>query len=152
MTIIAAKLTEGIAADRLIQWDSGPSFHTCKIHRLANGGFVGIAGDLESGLRFVAWREECLRTAKSRKNPPETPSIPDDEDFDALEIQPGRLFLWGRRFVPIGLTDHCYAIGAGADIAVHAMRRGGSPAKAVDAAIKFMRQGSTESDWYQIVP
>lgn len=150
MTIIAATLA-GMAGDRIISWSSNVDFNTTKIHRVGDR-IIGLAGDFESALLFLEWRRKSLERPKV---PIARPSIDEkeaDHDFDALELGPDGLWLWGKRLVPIQVLENCYAIGNGSEIAIHHMRTGKPPVKAVEAALRFNKRAVGTVDYLELNP
>lgn len=150
MTIIAATL-EGMAADRIISWPSNVDFNTEKIHRVGDR-IVGLSGDFESGLLFLEWRRKTLEKPRTPIARPSIDETEEDHDFDALELGPDGLWLWGMRLVPIRVLESCYAIGNGSEIAIHHMRTGKSPIKAVEAALRFNKRAVGTVDYLELKP
>lgn len=151
MTIIAATLG-GMAGDRIITWPSNVDFNTHKIHRVGDNRIVGLAGDFESGLLFLEWRRKTLERPRTPVPRPPIDETKEDHDFDALELGHDGLWLWGMRLVPIQVVESCYAIGNGSEIAIHHMRTGKSPVKAVEAALRFNKRAVGTVDYLELKP
>lgn len=121
MTTIA---TDGksMAGDGLIvnAGDMICGFNTVKVHRLDDGGIVGIAGDASLALAFVAWL-----------NGGTEPTV---EEVDALHITAdGALLYYHNTGAPVPCEAPA-AIGTGTKLAMGAMLAGSDPAKAVEIA------------------
>jgi len=125
VTIIAATLQE-MAGDRLIEWDENPPFYTPKIGRIGNS-IYGICGNPEDAGRFLEW------IGSQRKK--ERPNFEEDS-FDVLQLNSEGLWLWNKEGVPIRVAENCYAIGPSAMLAIHHMRTGKSPKRAVELVLR----------------
>jgi hypothetical protein len=119
-------------ANGLMAADSGIFINDCvlqdatKIHRIWNGGIVGIVGDLEQSAAFAAWLKAGCKGRKPRTN-----------TLDAILVEPsGKIWLYqgGNRAHPMKETYH--AIGAGDDLARGAMFAGADARTAIRAAMK----------------
>lgn len=147
MTIIASTLN-GMAGDRIISWDV--DFNTHKIHRV-HDRIIGLAGDFESAMLFLEWRSKALEKPKLPLAPPNIDENDEDQSFGALELGPDGLWLWGPRLVPIRVLESCYAIGTGSEIAIHHMRTGKSPVRAVELALRFNKRAVGAVDYLELI-
>jgi ATP-dependent protease HslVU (ClpYQ) peptidase subunit len=121
-TIVATK--DRIVADSKtsngdVKWPSR------KIDRVGERLF-GCAGDVASIERFLKW----IRNGDRR------PRIGRDE-FAALEVNPGGLFLWDEHLVPMLIDRDHHAIGSGASAAFGALAMGATPEQAVEIACQI---------------
>lgn len=132
MTTIVANL-ECMAADTRVSCEGAPHYHADKIFRIGDSLF-GTAGDGSMCLLMIDW----LRG--TRKNRLSLYKLWDDyerSDFWILELSPGGLYLWNGWAVPEKLNERRYAIGTGAQAAMHAIDTGRSPEDAVRGAISY---------------
>ena len=87
---------------------------------------VGYAGDADSGLAFLDW---CRRGMSSRGKPRDL-----SDEFTGLVLDGSGLYEYTYLLVPMRIEGSFWAIGAGAQAALGAMRMGATPKKAVEIA------------------
>ena len=122
MTCIACTLKE-MAGDSRI---TGDTLHNVdKLFRHGTSVF-GVAGDWETCLEFIDFitKKGAVKPAMG------------DASFEAMELRPDGIWLWGKSLRPYKLNGEFHAIGGGAQGAKTAMRIGLTPEQAVDAVSK----------------
>lgn len=125
MTTIACNREE-MAADSRTSDDA--VFYTTagKITRVGNN-LVGCCGNLDSIAKFLTW-------FRKKKKPKDCPEF-SGEDFEAIVLSPGGMFMFANSCQPRRIVDEFYATGSGGMAALAALRCGKSPAEAVAIAI-----------------
>lgn len=120
MTTIACN-HKVMAGDSLCD-DGGMRAKAVKIFDI-DGDFLGIAGSLAQGLKFVSWY-------KSREGEP-----PCCDETTILVLSKGKIFTWENGGC-IPVAEKFYSIGSGAHAAMAAMICGKAPDEAVKVACK----------------
>lgn len=124
-TIVADKAMGYMAGDRQVTSNDGEVIGTCpcKIERLELGGdeyLVGLAGLEGPGLIFMEWLEHG-----DWDTPPEPMvSLESDDEFSALILTKGHLWVVDKFMRMTEVFDRWYAVGTGG-VAVWAILRAG---------------------------
>ncbi|AGC36195.1 peptidase HslV family [Rhizobium phage RHEph10] len=118
-----------MAADsRAYSGSTHPAGHKRKIHRLPDGGLVGITSN-QIGMpeAFRDW----LAAGANREA-----SMPNEPGFDALHVtSDGEVFLYSDSYTPSGpLYGTTFTIGSGKAYALGALKAGASVTEAIEIA------------------
>jgi hypothetical protein len=126
MTTVIADLRTGKMGGDMF-WSDGS--RSPKIHQTAQG-LIGCSGNESPIMRFVEWI--------TNGGDVPGPFTEDDGGFEAIQIENGKLYMWGRslrRMELIGRRFH--AIGSGGPYAIGAMCRGASIRQALEIAAEY---------------
>ena len=120
MTVIVGDTRIGVlACDTFVS----TGYRATKIFRTKAKGIFGCAGDDTAIAKFEDW---LLR----RGNKPKL----DAEDFTALQLFGGKLYIWGTAMRPELVLSPYHAIGSGGAYALGCLAQGGTVAQALDIA------------------
>lgn len=122
MTTIIATL-EGIYADTLCDYNI--PFKVRKYTKIRNSVFAGC-GDLDDLMKYFDW----IRDGG------DPPSIGAEIAIDVLEVCAEGIFIWGKKFVRLKVSESVYTVGSGAQYAMGAMDAGADPSQAMKIAAK----------------
>ncbi len=124
MTTVVATL-QGVYTDTLCSY-SVP-FKTSKHAKIGNSVYAG-AGDLDDLNKFFDWR----------RSGGDAPNF--EDGIDILEVCSDGIFIWGKKFVRLKISQDIYAVGSGAQYAMGAIAAGASPKRAIEIASRFDTQ------------
>ncbi|MCW8988357.1 MAG: hypothetical protein OQK75_11890 [Gammaproteobacteria bacterium] len=130
MTTVAVK-GKMMASDTQMD-DDGLISNIKKIYNVG-GNLIGFAGDVDEGLKFVAWYAQQ----------DEDEEIELHETSAIVLTKEGKILTYASH-IPIEIIDKCYAIGSGASMALVAMDHGHNPIEAIKIA--SMRDAYTGSN------
>jgi ATP-dependent protease HslVU (ClpYQ) peptidase subunit len=117
-----------LAADKQ-STDNGCRRTVTKVHRLPDGGLVGLLGSASHAMELLSW----FRSGAHMTTFPD----PRNEDSRAWAVRidiSGRILLYGTGPHPEVVEDSVYAGGCGRDYALAAMHLGHDARKAVEVA------------------
>lgn len=132
MTTIAYRNGVMAADSRAYSGDKVPIGSKAKIHRLDDGGLLGITSTV------VGLPERFVEFVNSGLDPSYKEGAPDDPHLSALWVKPNGDVMYFAGWLPTGpvIADY-YAIGSGEQYALAAMCLGYGPEAAVTVACEF---------------